>query len=80
MVQFLGNELFLWLMTDCDNRLLVPAEVMDGKVIPHTEKFSGWNCWRAKNIFSLNFNLSVSFVKESPSIGDDRRAFVVYSR
>ena len=47
MVQFLSNELFLWLMSDCDNRLLVPAEVMDGEVIPHTEKFSGWNCWGA---------------------------------
>ena len=41
MVQFLSNELFLWLMSDSDNRLLVPAEVMDGEVIPHTEKFSG---------------------------------------
>ena len=41
MVQFLSNELFLWLMADCDNGLLVLAEVMDGKVIPHTEKFSG---------------------------------------
>ena len=47
MVQILGNELFLWLMSDCDNRLLVPAEVMDGEVIPHTEKFSRWISWGA---------------------------------
>ena len=41
MVQFLSNQLFLWLMADSDYELLVPSEVMDGEVIPHTEKFSG---------------------------------------
>ena len=65
MLQFLSNQLFLWLMADCDNRLLVLAEVMDGEVIPHTEKFSRWNGWGAKNIFSLNFNLSVSLQKKA---------------
>ena len=35
IVQFLGNELFLRLMPDSDYRLLVPAEMMDGEVIPH---------------------------------------------
>ena len=35
MVEFLSNQ-FLWgLMSDCDNRLLVPAYMMDGEVIPH---------------------------------------------
>ena len=48
MVQFLSNQLFLGLMSDCDYGLLALAEVMDGEVIPHTEKFSEWNCWGAK--------------------------------
>ncbi len=48
MVQFLSNELFLWLMTDSDYGLLVPADMMDREVIPHTEKFSDWNGWGAK--------------------------------
>ena len=47
MLQFLSNQLFLGLMSDCDNRLLVPAEVMDGEVIPHTEKFSRLHGWGA---------------------------------
>ena len=47
MVQLLGNELFLWLMADCDNRLLVLAEVMDGEVIPYRKEFSGWIGWGA---------------------------------
>ena len=47
-------------MSDCDYGLLVPADVMDGEVIPRTEKFSGLHGWGAKNIFSLKFDLSVS--------------------
>ncbi len=64
MMQFLGNQLFLGLMTDCDNGLLVPANVMDGEMVPYGKKFSGWHVWEAKNIFSLNFDLfskAVSF-------------------
>ena len=65
MVQFLGNELFLGLMSDCDNGLLVPAEVMDGEVVPYRKEFSEWNGWGAKNIFSLKFDLSVSLQKKA---------------
>ena len=45
MVQFLSNQLFLWLMSDCDNGLIVPASVMDGKVVPDSKKFSEWHVW-----------------------------------
>ena len=45
MVQFLKNQLFLWLMFDCDNGLLVPAEVMDGEVVPYRKEFSEWYSW-----------------------------------
>ncbi len=48
MVQFLSNQLFFLFMSDCDNRLLVLAEVMDGEVVPHTEKFSEWISWGTK--------------------------------
>lgn len=48
MVQFLGNELFLGLMSDCDNGLIVPAKVMDGKVVPYGKKFSEWHGWATK--------------------------------
>ena len=71
MVQFLSNEFFWRLMSDCDNELLVQAEVMDGEVIPHTEAFSRWIRWGAKNIFSLNFNLSskaVSFCSQKATL------------
>lgn len=37
MVQFLGNELFLWLLSDCDNGFIVSADVMDGETVSHTE-------------------------------------------
>ena len=45
MVQFLSNQLFLWLMSDCDNGLIVPAEVMYGEVVPYGKKFSEWHGW-----------------------------------
>ena len=45
MVQFLSNQLFLWLRADCDNRLIVPAEVMDGEVVPYGKKFGEWHVW-----------------------------------
>ena len=59
MVEFLSNQFFWGLMPDYDNRLPVLADMMDGEVIPHTEEFSRWICWGAKNIFSLKFDLSV---------------------
>ena len=65
MVQFLSNQFFWGLMSDCDYELLVQAEVMDGEVIPHTEEFSRWIRWGAKNIFSLKFDLSVSLQKKA---------------
>ena len=40
MLQFSSNQLFLGLMPDCDNGLIVPADVMDREEVPHAEKFS----------------------------------------
>ena len=45
MLQFLSNQLFLGLMTDCDYGLLVPADVMDVEVVPYGKKFSEWISW-----------------------------------
>ena len=40
MVQFLSNQSFLWLMSDCDYGFVVPADVMYGEVVPYGKKFS----------------------------------------
>ena len=45
MMQFLSNQLFLGLMSDGDYGLPIPADVMDGEVVPHTEKFSELHGW-----------------------------------
>ncbi len=45
MVQFLGNELFLGLMSDSDYGLIVSADVMDGEVVPYGKEFSEWHGW-----------------------------------
>ena len=51
MLQSLSNQLFVGLMADCDNGLVVPAGVMDGEVIPYGKKFS--ECIsRATNFFN----------------------------
>ena len=49
-------------MSDCDNGLIVLAEVMDGEVVPYGKKFSEWHGWATNNIFSLNFDLSSKVV------------------
>ena len=48
MVQFLSNELFFRFMSDSDYRLLVPADMMDRKVVPDGKKFSEWISWGTK--------------------------------
>ena len=37
--------MFFLFMTDIDNRFIVPAEVMDGEVVPYGKKFSEWHGW-----------------------------------
>ena len=51
MVQFLSNELFFLFMSDCDNGFIVPADVMDGEMIPYSKKFSEWHGWATKKSF-----------------------------
>ena len=51
MSEFLSNQLFWGLMSDGDYGLPVPADMMYGEVIPHTETFS--ECIsRATNFFN----------------------------
>ena len=45
MMQFLSNQLFLGLMSDCDNGLIVSADVVYGEVVPYGKKFSEWYSW-----------------------------------
>lgn len=47
VVQFLGNELLFLFLSDCDDGLLVPAEVVDEEAIPHTE-FAECIVWATK--------------------------------
>ena len=65
MSEFLSNQFFLWLMTDCDNGLLVLADMMDGEVIPYTKKFCKYISWATKKIREPMF--SVPFYSFSPS-------------
>ena len=48
MVQFLSNELFFRFMSNCDYELLVPADMMERKVVPDGKKFSEWISWGTK--------------------------------
>ena len=46
--------MFFLFMSDCDYGLIVPADVMDGEVIPYGKKFSECISRATNNIFSLN--------------------------
>ena len=54
MSEFLSNQLFWGLMSDGDYGLPVPADMMYGEVIPHTETFSECISRATNCIFSLN--------------------------
>ena len=52
-------------MSDSDYGFIVPAEVMDGEVVPYGKKFSEWHGWATKKIREPIFSVPFYFISPS---------------